>query len=143
MRVKKTSCLHTLWPAHSCPRLAVVTINTMTFLLFKYILCCLFPYQHIDSTGNAEYILVGIHICIHLGCFDSHAGTYGFHHIHPHLCNQERSRTWKTSQLYALQIHYSLWSLLLKHQYFWQRSTAVRWKHHSGWSFGKPESKLM
>lgn len=70
-----------------CPHLAAVTINAITLLLFKCILCCLFPYQHIDSTGNAEYTLVGIHICIHPGCFDSHAGTCGFHHIHPHLCN--------------------------------------------------------
>lgn len=98
-RVKQDLCLHTLCPAHSCPHLS---INTMTPLLFKCILCCLFPYQHIDSTGNAEYILVGIHIYIHPGCFDSHAGTYGFHHIHPHLCNWERSRTWKNTQLHTL-----------------------------------------
>lgn len=85
-----------------CPHLAAVTINAITPLLFKCVLCCLFPYQHIDSTGNAEYTLVGIHICIHPGCFDSHAGTCGFHHIHPHLCNWGRSRIRKNTGLYTL-----------------------------------------
>lgn len=73
--------------------LLTVTVITSTVLLFKCTVC-LFPYQHTDSIGNAEYTLVGIHICIHLGCFDSHAGIYDFHRIHPHLCIWERSRTW-------------------------------------------------
>lgn len=39
-KVKKDLCLYILCSAHSCPCLAVITINITTSLLIKCILCC-------------------------------------------------------------------------------------------------------
>lgn len=124
--------------AHSSPHPVFITVITMTVLLFKCIPCSLFPYQHIDSTGNAEYTLVGIHICIHLGCFDSHAGICDFHHIHPHLCIWERSRTWNTYiKIYVVKYF----------THFEDKSNTSIWHRNSvlscwGCLFGKPDAQF-
>lgn len=59
-------------------------------------------HQHTDSTGNAEYILEGTHICSLPGCSGSHVGTYGFHHIHQRLQKQSRQDVYVTFPLLFL-----------------------------------------
>lgn len=93
-QIKKLRAYISFADMHSVHSSPYCHCNHSTVLPLNVFFVCLFPYQHTDSIGNAEYTLVGIHICIHLGCFDSHAGIYDFHRIRPHLCIWERRRTW-------------------------------------------------